>query len=92
MNMNIPWETNACPVISDSKGQVVALISMECHEWQGEDLAVAEFIVRAVNNHDALVAALDLVLNPPPPGLMEHSAVLETARMALAIAKKEKQP
>lgn len=47
------------------------------------DKVNADFIVRAVNSHDALVAALERALPELP------SFALNQARAALALAKKE---
>ena len=64
-NTKIPWELSSYEYISygglqeitDAKGEIVG--DIECLEG---DKSNANFIIKAVNNHDALVSALEKIV------------------------------
>lgn len=55
--------------------------------WEKQDEANAQFVCRAVNSHDDLLAALEAIVNDSPPRLSIRLVNLEKARAAIAKAK-----
>ena len=87
--MNLPWrydyEPGYCGELIAANGSVICTFT---DEPLPKDAA---HIVRAVNNHDALVAALETVLaNAPEPYCAITRAVDRQVREALAAARGEK--
>ena len=86
-DLNLPWEVRGikgatCCFVANSKYQMIISFA---------DRKTAAHIVRAVNNHDALVAALETVLaNAPEPYCAITRAVDRQVREALAAARGEK--
>lgn len=56
-----PWEgpTEKLLLITDAVGNVVCTVGKDLYDWSDASKANAEFIVRACNAHDELVAALE---------------------------------
>jgi len=54
---------------------------------EDEDVAGAEFVVRAVNAHDDLVAALESLVNGWEQDGVDHDILVDKARAALAKAR-----
>lgn len=100
-----PWhhsknfQSTGCVAVRDHDGDAIAYTTCERQEYghKQNDLeakANAAFIVLAVNSHEQLVAALELIL-PLAKGYVATHQVgsnadyIETARAALAAAKQK---
>lgn len=87
----LPWTTTEhelAIVIRDARGEVLASIN----GFLQEDPANAEYIVRACNAHEALVGALEFIVNDcPEPGedAQLTPAGYNRACAAIAIARGE---
>ena len=88
-----PWAIRDMHIVLESdKYRVVATVANPTKELRTESIANAEFIVRACNSHDALVAALQT----PPEHVLHYASMphahssankdVATARAALAAA------
>ncbi len=84
-DLNLPWKIGHMETHQASIQDATGLTRIG---WLTP--AVAEHIVRCVNNHDALVAALETVLaNSPEPYCAITRAVDRQVREALAAARGE---
>jgi hypothetical protein len=92
----LPWSVSGldkryiCHLSDNGTGMPRSMSVARLVERISETEANAEFIVRAVNSHDELVAVVEVTLRAltnPGPGTPSHSALLTQLRAALAKAK-----
>ena len=93
-NTKIPWRLTPRLTITDTvspKGHVIAEIK-KGRRSQREMTANARFIIKAVNNHDALVSALEKIVDECSefPCIEGGYLARKTAKQALAKVKEIK--
>lgn len=102
----LPWRTASALVMGQHSRAIVSALKGQVDIYNApltnETLANAEFIVRACNAHDELVAALKALMNPnghlqarsggcvPGPECGEYADHCRAARAALAKARGSK--
>lgn len=84
----LPWRRTENDVFIEGNGEDIAIILKKFDNWQDN----AEFIVRACNNFEALVEALELINRECLHGEGDGCVAGEVARIALAAARGEKAP
>lgn len=79
-----PWSGNGTQIVGVDNGYDVHIASV----LQKSD---RDFIVRACNAHEELVAILAEIIEPPPQGwdLLSAATLMDTARNVLAKARGE---